>query len=417
MPWGRAGAAQLGLEPTATVEEDDSNWRYSAASQQHSLRALFSVEGGPVDMLPGLDAKGNSRRVPAGAPWAVLIAVCTVVFGISAWACVGESDGPWWEMGWGMQCPAALRSVGAADLARLWESGGWWRVASTGLVHGSALHLTLNMWSLWVIGPWASRAWGHAAALLCFAVSSAGGVLASIAWAEAPIVVGASAGILGLAGGLWVSRGWGAPEVRKRVELVSTRGLGLTLGLMVGLGFVVPVIAQAGHLGGLAFGLLVGVGFARVGPGWARPLAGMASLLGLLGLSWAARSPEGRANYFAFRGYAALEAGEGAAAVPLLEAALEAEGESAELKNGVAYALAEAGVDLLRAEALVDEALSADPDNPDYLDTKGWILCRQGDAEAGLRWVSKASEASGGAVDEIEAHLDHCLDAAARLDP
>lgn len=361
-------------------------------------------------MLPRLSIERDSGLPRASAPWVGLIAVCTIVFGVSAGLCVSESDAPWWQMGWGMQCPAALRSVGAADLARLWDEGGWWRVLTTGLVHGSALHLSLNMWSLWIIGPWASRAWGHVAALVCFALSSVGGVLASVAWAEAPVVVGASAGILGLAGGLWVSRGWGAEDVRDRVRLVSTRGLGITIALMVGLGVVVPMIAQAGHLGGLGFGLLAGAGFARVGPRWVRPLVAVGLAAGLVAVGGLARGPDGRSNYFAFRGYAALDSGEQGRAVPLLEAALALDGDSPDLQNGVAYALAEAGVELDRAEALVDDALESDPTNPDYLDTKGWVLCRRGEVGPGLEWIEKASEASDGGVEEIEQHLQDCSD-------
>ncbi len=361
-------------------------------------------------MLPRLSGERKSGLPPASAPWVALIALCTAVFLASAGLCVGESEAPWWEMGLGMQCPAALRSVGAADLARLWDEGGWWRVATTGFVHGSAMHLALNMWSLWVIGPWASRAWGHVPALATFSISSVGGVLASIAWAEAPIVVGASAGILGLAGGLWVSRGWGSDAVRQRVRLVSTGGLGITLALMVGLGFVVPMIAQAGHLGGLGFGLLAGVVFARVGPSWARPASLAASLVAFGSASMLALAPQGRSNYFAFRGFAALDEGQEGRAVALLSAALELEAQSADLQNGVAYALAEAGIEFDRAEALVDQALRSEPENPDYLDTKGWVLCRQGSVEAGLEWIEKASAASGGAVAEIEEHLDSCSD-------
>lgn len=315
-------------------------------------------------------------------------------------------------MGWGMQCPGALRSVGAADLAELWSRGGWWRVATTGFVHGSALHLTLNMWSLLVIGPWASRAWGHAAALACFGVSSVGGVLASVAWAEAPVVVGASAGILGLAGGLWVSRGWGNAAVRERVELVSTRGLGLTLAAMVGLGFVVPMIAQAGHLGGLAFGTLMGGVLSGAVPRALRGLGWGLLVLGLGAAGFAARAPRWRTNFYAFQGYALLEERREASAVPLLREALERSADDPDLQNGVAYALAKAGVELGEAERLVDAALEADPQNPDYLDTKGWVLCRQGEEEAGLGWIRRASEASDGTVEEIEEHLETCGQAA-----
>lgn len=343
----------------------------------------------------------------------MIIAVCGVVFLSSAGLCALESQSPWWEMGWGMECPAALRTVGSAELARLWEEGGWWRVVTTGFVHGSALHLTLNMWSLWSLGPWASRAWGHGRALLCFGVSSIAGVLASIAWAEAPVVVGASAGIFGLAGGLWISRGWGDDACRTRVELISTRGLGITLAVMIALGFLVPMIAQAGHLGGLAVGLTVGGAFGGVGRSRAAYFTSLG--LGLLltaSFAFAAQGPTWRANYHAFRGFLLLEHGSSSEAVASLREALKQEGGSAELQNGVAYALAEAGVELDEADRLVAAALLSEPENADYLDTKGWILCKRGEVELGREWIAKASAASSGEVAEIEDHISACEAAA-----
>ena len=346
-------------------------------------------------------------------PWAAIIAVCCAVFLASARLCGAESEAPWWEMAWGMNCPAALRTVGAAELARLWVRGGWWRVVTTGFVHGSALHLALNMWSLWSLGPWAFRAWGRGRALLCFGVSSVAGVLASIAWAEAPVVVGASAGVFGLAGGLWVSRGWGDEACRARVELISTKALGITLGVMIALGFLVPMIAQAGHLGGLAVG--IGLGAAFGGVGGSRPARAGAVLLAvgmLAAFAFSARAPSWRPNYHAFRGFFLLDEGSSPEAVAALRRALQLGGDTSDLQNGVAYALAEAGVELEEAERLADAALAVEPENPDYLDTKGWVLCKRGEAEAGLVWIEQASAATGGEVAEIELHRDACPAAA-----
>ena len=342
-----------------------------------------------------------------------MITACCVVFFASAGLCARETEAPLWTMAWGMDCPAALRTVGSAELARLWERGGWWRVVTTGFVHGSALHLALNMWSLWSLGPWATRAWGNGRAILCFGVSSVAGVLASIAWAEAPVVVGASAGIFGLAGGLWVSRGWGDDACRARVELISTRGLGITLAVMIALGFLVPMIAQAGHLGGLAVGLAVGAAFGGVGRSRSAYAAGLGvGAVLTVSLAVGAAAPSWRANYHAFRGFLFLEEGSSADAVAALRRALDLEGGSAEFQNGVAYALAEAGVQLEEAARLVDAALVSDPENADYLDTKGWVLCNQGEVELGLQWIGRASAASDGEVAEIEEHLSTCEAAA-----
>ena len=49
-------------------------------------------------------------------------------------------------------------------------------------------------------------------------------------------------------------------------------------------------------------------------------------------------------------------------------------------------------------QELVDQALAEEPDNADYLDTLGWILCRQGNAKAGMKQLEKASKLTDGEV-------------------
>ncbi|WP_181197134.1 rhomboid family intramembrane serine protease, partial [Enhygromyxa salina] len=105
---------------------------------------------------------------------------------------------------WTFEDPELLRAAGGLAATRVWLHGEWWRVLSAGLLHGSWLHLVLNMMGLWVVGQWTEKAWGWWRQLLLFFVSSVGGCLASLAWAEAPLVVGASAGIFGVAGALVV---------------------------------------------------------------------------------------------------------------------------------------------------------------------------------------------------------------------
>ncbi|MEM6292469.1 MAG: rhomboid family intramembrane serine protease [Myxococcota bacterium] len=345
--------------------------------------------------------------------WAVLtIVTCFAVFVPLAARCVPESSDPAWTVLWSLDgCPKAMNGFGALRLASAWDGGEWWRALTTGFVHGSVVHLALNMWSVWVLGPWAARAWGELRAFGLFIGSSLCGILASTAWAEAPTVVGASAGIFGVAGALWLARGWGTEEVRGELEPISTRGLGLTLAVMLALGFVVPVVAQAGHVGGLVFGLAGGLALGVRGPRWRLPGWGLGLAL-LIVVGAGAKAPKWRPAYFEFRGYAALEAGKPRRAARLLGKALDRQERTPELLNGVAYGLAEAGEQLDWATKLVDEALEAEPENPDYLDTKGWVLCRQGKARKGLVWIEKASAASGGEVAEIEEHLKTCGESA-----
>lgn len=355
---------------------------------------------------------GTLRERAAAAPvTVVLLAACLVMFVLSLGLCANSASDPgavvagsWLQL---EACGDTLAGLGALRLGDLWLDGAWWRVITAGVLHGSWLHLVLNGWSTWVVGEWVEATWGHTRTALMFVVSSVAGCLASAAWVEAPMVVGASAGIMGMAGALLVGRLLGHGEVRRRLRPLSARVLAISIGVMVALGFAVEVIAQAGHLGGLVAGGLLGVVWS--GRGVVAKLVGGAGLTGLMaGLAMAAGHPERRPRYDELFAYAALDRGRDAEAAAAFERALAERPDDAELANAVAYAWANAGTELDRAEVLVRQALAADPENADYLDTLGWILCRRGDVEAGMVELRRASEASGGAVVEIEGHLVEC---------
>ena len=353
------------------------------------------------------------ERVRAALGTFVLCGVCVSAFAATVGHCVFTGGGAdaLVESTWTMaRCDASLEGAGALALGRVWVDGQWWRVSSTGLLHGSWVHLILNIWSLLVVGPWVERAWGTVRMLLIFALSSVLGCIASVAWAEAPVVVGASAGILGLAGALFVGRRFGSEKVQEELAPVSARNLGWAIAAMVGLGFVVPMIAQAGHLGGLAGGLVLGFAWNRGkarGGQWGVPaVAGLIAIGVQLG-----RAPQYRPNYFEFSGHRLLELDRTQEAAQMFEAALGRAPDDVALKNAVAYAYARSGIRLEVAQELVQEALAEEPENPDFVDTLGWVQCRRGDTEAGLKTLRRASDLSGGEEDEIEGHLRDCASA------
>lgn len=306
------------------------------------------------------------------------------------------------------QCSDSLVGFGALELARVWADGEWWRVVTTGLLHGSWLHLILNVWSLWTVGEWAERAWGRWRFLLLFAASSVGGCAASLAWAEAPMVVGASAGIIGVAGALLVLRVFGSEEMRGRVLPISARVLGICLAVLVLIGFLVPMIAQAGHLGGLVVGSVLGLAWSERGPAAQRFALGGLAVGMVAGFVYGGDRAQWRPKYDELMGYRLLEQGQSDEAARHLDRALERRPADADLANGVAYALAEADVELERAETLVRRALEDDPKNPDYLDTLGWTLCRLGRVDEGRAELRRAEEASSESIPEIVDHLERC---------
>lgn len=359
-------------------------------------------------------ASGLGARIRAVPVTVSLMALCFVAFSSTLGLCAARVEAPvsmlagsWLQL---EGCGETLADMGALRLADLWIDGSWWRVITAGLLHGSWLHLILNTWSLWVVGEWAETTWGRSRALAVFSISSVVGCLASAAWVEAPMVVGASAGIMGIAGALLVGRLLGRGAVGAALRPISAGVLGIWLAVLVGLGFFVDVIAQAGHLGGLVAG--AGLGLAWSGRRGAARWLGWGGLgLAVAGLGFMARHPQERPRYDEYIGYAYLDRGRDAEAAAAFERVLLERPDDLALANAVAYALAKAGKELDRAEAHVRRALAGEPENADYLDTLGWVLCRRGEAEAGLVVLGRASAASGGEVAEIEEHVVGCAEA------
>ncbi|MBL4684326.1 MAG: rhomboid family intramembrane serine protease [Nannocystaceae bacterium] len=350
-------------------------------------------------------------RVAAAPMTAAIAALCGLGFLASLGPCIATSGDPGgvaleslWSLG---ECRPSLVRVGALELARVWLDGEWWRVASTGLLHGSWIHLLLNIWSLVAVGEWAERLWGSGRLGVLFALCSVSGCLASLGWAEAPMVVGASAGIFGIAGALLVARVIGRPSTREQLAPISVGMLGGCLAVLLAVGFFVPLIAQAGHIGGLVAGLILGAAWAR--------LPRRVDHLGVLGvgalcagLVGAGRWPVGRGGFDEFVGYRLLEEQRFDEAGLALERALANRPDDAALANAVAYAFAEADTRLDRAKALVDGALAAEPGNADFLDTLGWVQCRRGEFAAGLAALDAAEEASDQLIPEIDRHRQAC---------
>ena len=75
--------------------------------------------------------------------------------------------------------------------------------------------------------------------------------------------------------------------------------------------------------------------------------------------------------------------------------------------NALGYSFAERNLRLDEAAQLIDKALSLTPDDPFILDSKGWVLFRQGKSAAALEALQKAF--AGKPDPEIAAHIGEVL--------
>ncbi|OGU29345.1 MAG: hypothetical protein A2X67_09840 [Ignavibacteria bacterium GWA2_55_11] len=88
----------------------------------------------------------------------------------------------------------------------------------------------------------------------------------------------------------------------------------------------------------------------------------------------------------------------------LYEEALKVDSTNALILNNYSYSLSERGLQLSRALVMASKAVAAEPENPSYLDTIGWVYFMLGDYTRALTYVQKAVD-SGEASAVVLEHL------------
>jgi membrane associated rhomboid family serine protease len=132
---------------------------------------------------------------------------------------------------------------------QLVASGEWWRLASSGFLHLSVVHIGLNMLSLYFLGVGLERMLGRWRFLAVYLLSMLGGAAAVMLLVDpASSAAGASGAIFGLMGGLVV--------VFKRFRY-DMRQLVFVLAINLYLSFQLTGISWQDHIGGLVIGAAV----------------------------------------------------------------------------------------------------------------------------------------------------------------
>jgi rhomboid protease GluP len=136
---------------------------------------------------------------------------------------------------------------------RVFETGQWWRLVTAGFLHGGVLHILMNSWVLFDVGAQVEEIFGAARMVVIYLAASVAGFFLSSMWSD-NLSVGASAGIMGLIGAM-IALG---VRHRSNPAAVALRGMYIRWVIyMLVLGFLIPFIDQAAHIGGLAGGFCV----------------------------------------------------------------------------------------------------------------------------------------------------------------
>jgi len=247
----------------------------------------------------------------------------------------------------------------------------WWRAFTAMFVHIGFLHILLNMYCLYRLGPLAERMLGPWKVAALYLLSGMGGNVASVAIHPMIVAAGASGAIFGVAGALLP-----VLHFRQIPALVSQGGRGrLGIGGFIVynlvLGFANTGIDNAAHIGGLVIGFVAGY----AAPVTASPagrqvvlrtrgvLVGLALFLVVAFLLVRERRPGHGDDAHLARGGAYLHEGKNAEAISEFELVLRHDSTNAlALENvGVAYMRTNRPQDAL---APLERAQSINPNDP-----------------------------------------------------
>jgi rhomboid protease GluP len=234
---------------------------------------------------------------------AALLCGCVAAY---VWSIASGAD--WWDA-----APGDLLRLGA-NYAPAVAAGESWRLLTGIFLHGSVLHLLLNLLALADVGPAVERRLGSWRTLVLFLLCGAIGAIVSAARHSGAVSVGASGAVFGLFG-VWLLDAGRREQESPRANRRRRLALAVYAVFALGSGFLFEGIDNAAHLGGFAgglgLGLLAGVTRASAGRAfWPAALAaGLAVAVASQSLppEWAQPYREGRRFDAIYREFAAAD--------------------------------------------------------------------------------------------------------------
>lgn len=238
-----ADAAERGRNLEAAVRLYAQAYTYAPPSQRERFREKLELYG---QSIPETQSPALRRNVATLSLAAVVVA-----------AYVAQV---WVDRTYGANVASAAAGF-ILNQPQIPESSALWRYLSYAFVHGGIVHIGLNTWVLYDIGRLyeSRRHWGSLLAAFVFGTVM-GAYLSIVAEGSGPLtLVGASGGVLGIAGAL-LADVWRSTSPQDKL---LTRSLLQWVVLIVVFSLAIPGVSLWGHIGGLVGGALWG--FVRQG--------------------------------------------------------------------------------------------------------------------------------------------------------
>ncbi|MEZ5963471.1 MAG: rhomboid family intramembrane serine protease [Planctomycetota bacterium] len=219
-----------------------------------------------------MSAAGTRRSQPQDTPLTYVVLLAYAVF-------MYPGRRPGSELSLGDWARTTLSAIGDEI-----QDGESWRLLTYAFVHGNLLHVLVNAASLLALGPTLERWLGSARFAVLYLVGALGGSVAGVFWhsAQTPLV-GGSGALFAMMGAILALNMRGG---RHLLDFLDHSGARSFLGTIVAnlvLGWIIPYVSNAAHLGGMLAGFVLTFCFLERGrmqdrvSAWAR--AGWATLL------------------------------------------------------------------------------------------------------------------------------------------
>jgi membrane associated rhomboid family serine protease len=147
------------------------------------------------------------------------------------------------------------------------DAGEVWRFVTPIFIHIGLLHLFFNSYALWMVGAQVEKLYGGSRFLLLYLLTGIAGVVASYWYSPGNLSAGASGAIFGLFGVLLVFGYKYKDSIPPFFQRAVGSGVLPVIVINLIIGFTIPAIDNAAHIGGLIAGALLAsvVSFERPG--------------------------------------------------------------------------------------------------------------------------------------------------------
>ena len=156
---------------------------------------------------------------------------------------------------WGGFSSAVLVLFGGKYAPLIFQNDQWWRLITAGFLHGSLIHIAINMWVMFELVAEVEQFYGTSRLVVMYIVSTFTGFLLSLWWSPMSLSIGASAACFGLIGAMLAI---GLQRTNPLAQAIRSYYMkwaiyGLIFSFFPGLN-----IDIAAHVGGLVGGFAVG---------------------------------------------------------------------------------------------------------------------------------------------------------------